>query len=106
MKNTNKYGFISGGYIFDLLDRKALEAINEAYPETKDQQIYTKVGSIVYKKQLCNTENIKTNTEYIFKKNDEYFVCVVLEQNDTRIADVTFTFARADHNYCEIRKKK
>ena len=101
MDKTNKYGFISGGYIFDLLDRKALEAINEAYPKTKDQQIYTKVGSIVYKKQLCNTENIKTNTEYIFKKNDEYFVCIVLEQNDTRIADVMFTFARADHNYCK-----
>lgn len=106
MKNTNKYNFISGGYIFDLLDRKALEAINETYPETKDQQIYTTYGSIVYKKQLCNTENIKTNTEYIVKKNDEYFVCVVLEQNDVRIADVIFTFARADHNYCEIRDKK
>lgn len=104
MIDTNKHGFISGGYIFDLLDRKALEEINKAHPETKGQQIYTKYGSVVYKKQLCNTENIKTNVEYIFEKNDEYFICVCLEQNDTQIADAIFTFSQADHNYCETKE--
>ena len=35
MKEKNDYGFYSGGYIFDRLDRAALRFVRQAYPELK-----------------------------------------------------------------------
>ena len=41
MNKLNKYGFISGGWLYDMMDRKALTTLNRVFPLTKDQQIYT-----------------------------------------------------------------
>ena len=101
MKNTNKYGFISGGYIFDLLDRTALQAINEKYPETANQQVYTASADIRYFKQLCNTDNIDFFIFDCCYRDNGYGVFLELHQNDTIIATADFDFAVAKHNYCE-----
>lgn len=105
MKDTNKYGFISGGYIFDLLDRKALEAINKKFPYTKDTQLYTSTGNIHYEKQLCDTKNIETKP-LVYDFNDYYSVIIELWQHNTLIASATFLFEFAKHNYCETKGKR
>jgi acyl-coenzyme A thioesterase PaaI-like protein len=103
MNKTNKYGFVSGGYIFDLLDRAALEKLNLCYPETETQQIYTKESTITYHKQLCDTTDIHCRMVYaIFDAiTKEYRVGISLMQDKTKIAHARFIFVRADHNYCE-----
>lgn len=101
MDKTNKYGFISGGYIFDLLDRTALQAINEKYPETASQQVYTTCGHTTYLKQLCDIERTKVVTTKCYEYFGEYRVHVELWQGETLIAHGYFTFVQAEHNYCE-----
>lgn len=103
MDKTNKYGFISGGYIFDLLDRTALQAINEKYPETANQQVYTASADINYSKQLCNLEYITPIVIMCFYSQAKHKFVVIcrLYQNETEIADACFEFAIAEHNYCE-----
>ena len=107
MDKLNKYNFISGGYIFDLLDREALQIINDRFPETKDQQIYTYTGFINYEKQLCNTDNIKYRLVYVnYSEIDElYEVFIDLLDGDTQIARGEFEFKKAHHNYCETKDK-
>lgn len=101
MKNTNKYGFISGGYIFDLLDRTALEKLNLCYPETETQQIYTKESTITYHKQLCDLSDVRFRLRYATFDGKEYRVGLSLLQGKTKIAHARFVFVQAKHNYCE-----
>lgn len=106
MKQLNKYGFVSGGCIFDLLDRAALEKLNLCYPETETQQIYTKESTITYHKQLCDTTNIHCRMVCaIFDAiTKEYRVGISLMQGKTKIAHARFIFVQAKHNYCETKE--
>lgn len=106
MKKLNKYGFVSGGCIFDLLDRAALAEINTRYPETADQQIYTAWCEIDFCKQLCDTKGIRIETDMIQQSTPGFWVIEnTLYQGDTTIAFGAFKFVRADKNFCEIRNK-
>jgi len=107
MKNTNKYGFISGGYIADLLDRAALEAVNERY-NNADKLIFTKQAEIDYRKQLCNLRGIKVVVDFVeYDHSRRMYVCgVKLQQISTDIAYGTFYFKQAYKNFCEIKGEK
>lgn len=107
MQRRNKYGFISGGCIFDWLDRAALCAINDAYPETKDQQIYTSLARIDYYKQLCNDDDDVTRVVRVVDNphDGEYFVIIDMKYYTTVVASAEFVFKRAKHNYCETGGK-
>lgn len=106
MQNKNDYGFYSGGYIFDRLDRAALKvARREAL--LKDKQLYTQSADIQYKKQLCNLNGVHTRllgVEWV--GNDEYEVQIALWQGTTEIAVAYFNFKVATHNYCETKGEK
>lgn len=105
MQELNKYGFVSGGYIFDLLDRAALAAINKYEPITKDQQVYTKSAKIYYLKQVCDDTKIKTSTHVLFhKKPDEYLVEIHLLINKEVVTKAIFIFKKAKHNYCKTKE--
>lgn len=107
MKKTNKYGFISGGYIFDLLDRAALEYINFCYPETEKQQIYTQWCEINFNKQLCQPNGIKVKTDKIEQRiiGELWVVDNSLWQGNTVIAHAEWWFKKTKHNYCEQKEK-
>lgn len=101
MFNKNVYGFYSGGYIFDRLDRSALYAIRKR-PELKDKQLYTKCADIQFKKQLCDLEDTKVFTSRIDNVGeDEYEIQNVLRKGKMVIAVGCFCFKVAQHNYCE-----
>lgn len=104
----NKYGFISGGYIADMLDRQALLHINNTYPDTRAKQLYTKEASIDYVNQLCNLKNIYFNIKsYCNYRKDgrlEAQAHVILYQADKIMAEADFEFVEAKTNKCEIKE--
>ncbi len=104
MKNTNKYGFISGGYIADILDRTALIAVNVRF-NNADKLIFTKQAEIDYRKQLCDLRGIKVVVDFVkYDRQRRMYVCgVKLQQIDTDIAYGTFYFKQAFKNFCEIK---
>lgn len=108
MQELNKYGFYSGGYIFDVLDRVALAAINKKYPNTKKQQIYTAHADVFFTKQLCTTEfttdAYSINTWIDIDGVRKYRATVVLIANDVQIATAHIIFALAKKNYCKVKK--
>lgn len=104
MKNKNKYGFYSGGYIFDLLDRAALDAINKKFNNT-NKFIFTRQAEMDYRKQLCNLIGVKTIVDFVEFDTEHrmYVVGVKLRQIATDIAYGTFYFKQAYKNFCEIK---
>lgn len=97
----NKYGFVSGGYIADIMDRLALRKINERFPETQNQQIYTSKAKISYYKQLCNTDGMAADLGCADISRDTYIVaCDLYDHNGVMVASGEFEFVKATHNFC------
>lgn len=106
MKNKNKYGFYSGGYIADRIDRYALRTLNNSYPNTKNELWFTKSCDITYKKQLCDTDSTYMRTITFQKTEDTALVGVDFVQGDTVIAIGYIVFAKAKGNFCKLKYKK
>lgn len=108
MKNTNDYGFYSGGYIFDRLDRAALRFAKQKWPELKKTQLYTSWSEIKFHKQLCALEGSKVHLDcyetFYGMSGETHEVCVYLTVPGHRIASATFWFKVAKHNYCATNK--
>lgn len=110
MQDTNKYGFISGGAIFDMLDRAALEYINKTWPSTVNENWFTKRSVIHFNLQVCSMDNMeivvqKTGKD---KKYEETFVhdnrkvvVALVDSIHKRIHAVAgFFFVKANKNHC------
>ena len=106
MEQKNKYGFVSGGYIFDWLDRGALAFINKRFPETTNQNWYTARADISYLKQLCDPKNALTMYTIASKLEDEITCNTEVYQEAKTIVRATFVFRLARHNYCDIKGGK
>lgn len=106
MKNTNKYGFYSGGYVFDRVDRYALRVLNNAYPETKDELWFTEHADIHFYKQLCCSDATLLRTIKFEKESDSATVGVELIQGKTLIARSYVWFSKAKNNFCKIKERK
>lgn len=111
MKEKNDYGFYSGGYIFDRLDRAALRFVRQAYPELKGKQVYTSWSEIKFHKQLCALDNSKVHLDCCetfegMSGDTTYEVAVYLTVPSLRIASAAFWFKVAKHNYCETAELK
>lgn len=106
MEERNKYGFVSGGHIFDYLDRKALAALNNYYPETKNRNFFTARASINYLSQCCDTSNWHTGVKVIphGKWGRSYDIIIYLWQGDIRRAEGVFLFVEAKENKCKIKE--
>lgn len=107
---VNKYGFISGGCIADMLDREALFYVNKCFPETADMQLYTAVLNVSYKKQLCAVDGVRFISDHrVLSRADQLFeitVLIELWQDDTLIADALVRFKQSQRNYCENKLEK
>lgn len=107
---VNKYGFISGGCIADMLDKEALFYVNKCFPDTTDMQLYTAVLNVSYKKQLCDVDGVRFISEHkVLSRADQPFeitVLIELWQDNTLIADALVRFKQSQRNYCESKMEK
>ena len=108
MKTTNKYGFVSGGWIFDYMDRAALNCLNVSYPETRNQNFYTAKASVNFLSQVCDTKDISADIRIIphGKWGKSYSVITYLRQGNIRRAEGVFLFVKAKENKCETKGKQ
>lgn len=86
MKNTNKYGLYSSGYISDRIDRYALRVLNNSYPDTKNELWFTATHNISFLKQLLDVDSTYMRTLNFEKQNNEATVGVEFVQGNTTIA--------------------
>lgn len=106
MEDKNIYGFISGGKIFDILDRNALDYVREKYNE-KDSFVFTTHSRITFYKQLCDLENFAVHVRsdergMIAGKRWEIYT-QMYDAKQVLIAEAFFEFKKADKNFCEIK---
>jgi len=105
MIETNKYGFVSGGWLYDQMDRKALFTLNRVFPVTKDQQIYTSHAKVEYFKQVCDDKDLLMVVPFVDDQApNEYIVPVDVYYGTTLAAHALFTFKKAKRNFCAIKE--
>lgn len=104
MKETNDYAMYSGGFIFDALDRAALDYVRKE-SGLKNKVIVTQSAEIDFKRQLCCNEfTIKcSNYEEMALYSTVYFCTATMYDASgilTAIANFQFTQAT---NHCIIK---
>lgn len=106
MDKLNKYGFVSGGYIFDLLDRGALEHLNHKIPDTKNELWFTSRAEISYYRQICDIKDITFDYLFTGCNSTTAIIKATIIQNGEEAVVAEFYFKKANHNYCETKDKK
>lgn len=104
MRNENKYGFISGGYLFDKMDRIAQDWVEINHNDHKFW--VTKSAKVHYLKQVCSLKDLSYRVKLILRIRDTVFVDVtVYDAKDPKknYAKSTFIFVGKDSLFC-IRK--
>lgn len=110
MKETNDYGMYSGGYIFDQMDRAALEYIrtNAGLPDTAVLVTMT-ANNVRFKRQLCDKYNVVVHCVKFgeIKLFSTLYTCFteVINNKGEVVAEAEFTFTLAT-NHCEIKERK
>ena len=106
MKELNDYGMYSGGYIFDQMDRAALDYIRYEGGLPDEAVIVTQaVDGLRFRRQLCDKYNVNVHC-YDFHKIELFsilYTCKaeVLNNKGEIVAEADFTFVEAT-NHCEI----
>lgn len=101
MKIRNKYGFVSGGYIFDKMDR-----IAQDWVETKNRDLkywMTKSAKIKYMRQICSEENLAFGVRILFRIGKTVFVDVYTYKDwDSKehLAEARFIFVGKNKIHC------
>ena len=106
MKEKNNYGMMSGGFIFDALDRFALEQVRVRYNIPKKTPLVTASAFIKYSRQLCNKkytlfcDSIEKRDAF---ESRPYFDCTaeIRDPDGLTIARATFTFTLTT-NHCLV----
>ena len=104
MKETNDYGMYSGGYIFDQMDRAALEYIryNAGLPDTA-VLVTMAANNVEFKRQLCDKYNVTVHCDkfHEIKLYTTLYTCYaeVINNKGEIVACADFTFTEAT-NHC------
>ena len=105
MKTLNNYGFVSGGYLFDRMDRIAQKAaIKKSF--FRKRYAMTKNAHIEYQKQCCDVRDLRFVVVTPVEKSKRKWVGAVYAMSrttKTTYATATFEFAYVDKNYCETK---
>lgn len=107
MKKLNNMGFVSGGYIFDILDRFAQIAIRTDYP-----YVMTEKAEIQFLKQCCDPNDlgvvVKCHKNIMVVRNRwaVEVMAVSIGTPSTIYATAKFTFVGKTHSYCETKEKQ
>lgn len=105
MDKYNKDGFISGGEIYDKLDRYA-QMLVETHSPCKYN--FTHKARITYLKQLC-TDDYYIGYNWIWKVPFTNIFFVKMYARDrfaTKVASSIFKFVGKEKNYCLTMKNK
>ena len=108
MKETNDYGMVSGGYIFDQMDRAALQYVkHEGGLSDSDVIVTMAVDGLRFKRQLCDkyAMAIRCFDFHEIKLYSTLYTCKVeiLANMGQVIAEASFTFTQAT-NHCAIKE--
>ena len=105
-KSVNGGSQVSGGFIFDQMDRFAHDFLKKKY-KVKGF-LLTNEAKIVYRKQICNWNDIELKL-YLFYDWVSVFQTVVhaVDKKDKKIyAIANFFFVEKDHAYCDTKGNK
>lgn len=99
----NENGCVSGGFIFDQMDRYAHDKIKEIVP---DKYVFTRDVAITFCRQICDWNKVKIISLVAEWNNSANTRIVVQVINDEDIlnpiyAHAIFNFAVKDKAYCE-----
>lgn len=105
MKETNDYGMYSGGYIFDQMDRAALQYVKHEAGLPDDAVVVTMAAYVQFKRQLCDKYNMAIRC-FDFHETKLYstlYTCKteILANMGKVIAEASFTFTPAT-NHCAM----
>lgn len=104
MQETNDYGMYSGGYIFDQMDRRALDYVRYEAGLPDDAVIVTAaVDNLRFKRQLCDKYAITVRC-FNFHRIELFSVLYtcsaeIIANNGKIVASADFTFTQAT-NHC------
>lgn len=98
----NENGCVSGGFIFDQMDRYAARLMRAAEPR---KHVFTKYANVVFRKQICDWDKMTVNSTVPEKDriNDEYHIRVWVCDKNVLGAFATgeFIFVAKDHACCK-----
>lgn len=103
MKETNDYGMYSGGYIFDQMDRAALDYVRKE--SGLNTTIVTKHAQIDFLRQLCDDNYRVECLEYQQVFKSFYCQAWVRDKDGFPVAHALFQFVEAT-NHCELERKE
>ena len=111
VSKENSNHCVSGGFIFDHMDRLAHDYLCNEYG--KDKFYFTKDAKIVFAKQVCNWDDVELRIGDLVKRTFypvltpvEYTIQVLALSKvtkDTIYANAVFTFVEKDHAYCDTK---
>lgn len=103
MNQYNKYGFVSGGAIFDAMDRAALRMLNSHYPETDNENWFTASAETSFLRQACPGTKITCVGVLCDKNDDTAYIAMGAYADGTQVATSAFVFKKARHDFCKIQ---
>lgn len=104
MNPYNKYGFVSGGAIFDAMDRAALRLLNTGWPETDKENWFTASAEISFLRQANPGTKIRCLSLNCVKDGDTVYVDMCAYADETLVAQCAFNFKKATHDFCKIKE--
>lgn len=103
MNQYNKYGFISGGALFDAMDRAALRLLNTEHPETDKENWFTASAETSFLRQACPGTKIKCLGMLCEKNDDTAYIAMGVYADGTLVANCAFVFKKARHDFCKLQ---
>lgn len=102
VSKENSNHCVSGGFIFDQMDRFAHDCIMKEFG--LKCFLFTQKAEIVFNKQICDWSLVHMDKFYetIFDKTITILV-VIVDQKDNLYAKARFTFIAKDHAYCDTK---
>lgn len=104
MNQYNKYGFISGGALFDAMDRAALRMLNTKYPETDKENWFTASAETSFLRQARPGTEIKCLGALCEKNDDTAYIAMGVYADGKLIANCAFVFKKAHHDFCKLQE--
>lgn len=88
---------VSGGFIFDQMDRFAHDYWKKEL-ET-DKFLFTAKAAITFYRQICNWDDVKLDAYSLYDR----VVVRAIDENGAYYAWAEFTFVEKDHAYCDTK---
>lgn len=97
-KSVNGGSQVSGGYIFDQMDRFAHDYLKKELKT--DKFLFTTKADITFYRQICNWDNIKLDAYSLY---GGVVIVKAIDENSTYYALAKFIFVEKDHAYCDTK---